>query len=85
MAETYKEVSWTSPELQQVTMYAEEQADLEIAKHPLTGRELDAIEDLRRTALRLETDMLLYGNAYIHTSGERVDPRQVQKSMTTAS
>lgn len=35
-------------------------ADLEIAKHPLTGRELDAIEDL-----------LLYGNAYIHTSGGR--------------
>ena len=39
-----------SPELQHITLWADEQADLEI-------------------------DMLLYGNAYIRTSGERVDPR----------
>jgi hypothetical protein len=38
MASTiYEEVSYTSPELQHITLWAEEQADLEIAKHLLTG------------------------------------------------
>lgn len=69
---TYEEAS---PELQHITLWAEEQADLAIAKHPLTGPQLDAIEAIRRRARQLGTDMLLYGNAYIRTSGERVAPR----------
>lgn len=65
----YKEVSWTSPELQQITMYVEEQGDLVLAKIPLSGPQLDAIEDIRRRAGQLMMDGLLYGNA-----SERVDP-----------
>jgi hypothetical protein len=85
---TYEEVSLyaLSPELQRITLWAEEQADLEIAKHALTGAELDAIEDPRRRVLQLETDMLLYGNCYVH-NGERVEPlsRGGIKSPSTSS
>lgn len=52
---------------------AEGTSDLEIAKTPRTGFELDAIDALRRETDRLMTDQLLYGTAYV-MDGKRVDP-----------
>jgi len=50
-----------SPELERALMWSEEQADLAFAGDPLTGFELDAIEELRSEYARKLDYAVIFG------------------------
>jgi hypothetical protein len=69
---------YPSYESQLLDMRLQEQADLETTHVPMTGSELDAFHRVRRAA-ELPRDKLLFGCAYMDSTGKRIDPSRLHE------